>query len=64
LGYKTRVLAVLGTPASMILHEAVKLKPDVIVMGTHGRRGISRFVLGSVSHTLLHSASYPVLVYR
>jgi nucleotide-binding universal stress UspA family protein len=64
LGYKTRVLAVLGTPASMILHEAAKLKPDVIVMGTHGRRGISRFVLGSVSHALLHSASYPVLVYR
>jgi nucleotide-binding universal stress UspA family protein len=64
LGYKTRVLAMLGTPASMILHEAAKFKPDVIVMGTHGRRGISRFVLGSVSHTLLHSASYPVLVYR
>ena len=64
LGFKTKVLAVLGTPASMILHEAAKLKPDVIVMGTHGRRGISRFILGSVSHTLLHSASYPVLVYR
>lgn len=64
LGYKTRALAVLGSPASMILHEAAKLKPDVIVMGTHGRRGISRFVLGSVSHALLHSATYPVLVYR
>jgi nucleotide-binding universal stress UspA family protein len=64
LGFKTKVLAVLGTPASMILHEAAKLKPDVIVMGTHGRRGISRFILGSVSHTLLHFASYPVLVYR
>jgi nucleotide-binding universal stress UspA family protein len=64
LGYKTRALAVLGTPASMILHEAAKLRPDMIVMGTHGRRGISRFILGSVSHTLLHSASYPILVYR
>lgn len=64
LGYKTRVLAVLGAPASMILHEAAKLRPDMVVMGTHGRRGISRFILGSVSHTLLHSASYPILVYR
>jgi nucleotide-binding universal stress UspA family protein len=64
LGFKTKVLAVLGTPVSMILHEAAKLKPDVIVIGTHGRRGISRFVFGSVSHTLLHSVSYPVLVYR
>jgi nucleotide-binding universal stress UspA family protein len=64
LGYKTRTLAVLGAPASMILREATKLRPDLIVTGTHGRKGFSRFVLGSVSHALLHSASSPVLVYR
>jgi nucleotide-binding universal stress UspA family protein len=64
LGYKTRTLAVLGAPATMILREAAKQKPDVIVAGTHGHKGISRFVLGSVSHALLHSASYPVLVYH
>lgn len=63
-GYKTRVLAVLGPPATMILREADKQKPDLIVAGTHGHKGLSRFVLGSVSHALLHSASYPVLVYR
>jgi len=64
LGYKTRTLAVLGAPATMILREASKLKPDLIVTGTHGHKGLSRFVFGSVAHALLHSASYPVLVYR
>ena len=44
--------------------ELVALQPDLIVTGTHGRKGLTRFVLGSVSHALLHSASYPVLVYR
>ena len=64
IGYKTRTVAVLGAPATMILREAAKQKPDVIVASTHGHKGISRFVLGSVSHALLHSASYPVLVYH
>lgn len=64
LGYKTRSLATLGPPANMILHEAEKLRPDMIIMGTHGRRGITRFALGSVSHAVLHAAAYPVLVFR
>ena len=64
LGYNTRTLAVQGVPTSMIMHEADKLRPDLIVMGSHGRKGLSRFVLGSTSHALLHSARYPILVYR
>lgn len=64
LGYKTRTLVVPGVPTSMIMLEAGKLRPDLIVMGTHGRKGLSRFVFGSVSHALLHSARYPILVYR
>lgn len=64
LGYKTQTVAVPGVPASTIILEAAKLKADLIVMGTHARKGITRFVLGSVSHALLHSATYPVLVYH
>lgn len=64
LGYNTRTLAVQGAPTSMIMLEADKLRPDLIIMGTHGRKGLSRFVLGSTSHALLHSARYPILVYR
>jgi nucleotide-binding universal stress UspA family protein len=64
LGYKTRTLAVPGVPTGMIMREAEKMRPDLIAMGTHGRKGLSRFVYGSVSHALLHSARYPILVYR
>jgi nucleotide-binding universal stress UspA family protein len=64
LGYTARTLATLGPPAPVILQEADKIRPDLILMGTHGRRGVTRFVLGSVSHALLHAAKYPVLVFR
>ncbi len=64
LGYTSKTVASLGSPASVILQEADKIRPDLILMGTHGRRGVTRFVLGSVSHALLHAAKYPVLVFR
>jgi nucleotide-binding universal stress UspA family protein len=64
LGYNARTLAVPGSPAHMILREAEQLRADLILMGTHGHKGLTRAVLGSVSHALLHSASYPILVYR
>jgi nucleotide-binding universal stress UspA family protein len=64
LGYTAKTVTSLGSPASVILQEADKIKPDLILMGTHGRRGVTRFVLGSVSHALLHAAKYPVLAFR
>lgn len=54
----------LGDPAFAILEQAKMLKPDMLIVGSHGRRGISRFLLGSVSHSLVHQAPYPVLVVR
>jgi nucleotide-binding universal stress UspA family protein len=35
---------------------------DLIVVSTHGRHGLDRFLLGSVSHAIVHRASVPVLV--
>lgn len=64
LGYSCRCVPVLGTPATEILHEAAKVTPDLILMGTHGRHGITRFVLGSVSHAVLHAGIHPVMVFR
>jgi nucleotide-binding universal stress UspA family protein len=64
LGYRTRDAALLGAPAPMILHEASKLNPDLILMGSRGRGGLTRFVLGSTSHAVLHQAPCPVLVFR
>lgn len=63
LGYQTRGRAVLGTPVEAILQEAEGLRSDLIIMGSRGRKGVTRFVLGSVSHAVLHRMPCPVLVY-
>ncbi len=54
----------LGDPAFAILEQAKLLKPDLIMVGSHGWKGMLRFLLGSVSHTLVHQSPYPVLVVR
>jgi len=53
-----------GDPARVILRLARERRPDLIVMGTHGRRGLVRFVLGSVAETVLRYSPAPVLIVR
>jgi nucleotide-binding universal stress UspA family protein len=50
-----------GDPFTAIVEQARSLPADLVVMGTHGRRGFSRFVLGSVTERVLHTAPCPVL---
>jgi nucleotide-binding universal stress UspA family protein len=64
IGYQARGTAVLGSPSVTILEQADKLRPDLLLMGSRGRSGVTRFVLGSVSHAVLHQARYPVLVFE
>ena len=64
IGYQARGIAVLGTPSAMILQEATNLSSDLILMGTSGRQGVTRFVLGSVSHAVLHKMPCPVLAFH
>jgi nucleotide-binding universal stress UspA family protein len=64
IGYQARGVAVTGTPSDMILQEATTLRSDLILMGTRGRQGITRFVLGSVSHAVLHQMPCPVLAFH
>ncbi len=47
-----------------ILSAAAHVSADLIVVGTHGRKGMQRFLLGSVAETIVHKASCPVLVVR
>ena len=63
-GYTTRSASVLGSPLTMILHEAEKLGVDLIMVGSRARQGVTRFVLGSVSHAVLHRAPCQVLVFE
>jgi nucleotide-binding universal stress UspA family protein len=54
-----------GRPVSdVILDEARKWRADLIVMGTHGRRGVNRLLLGSDAERVLRSAPVPVLLVR
>lgn len=53
-----------GAPAEHIIQLASHLDADVIVVGTHGRRGISRLLVGSVAERVVRLARCPVLVVR
>jgi len=50
-----------GTPADEILEYASLRDIDLIVMGTHGREGIARALLGSVAEMVVRKATCPVL---
>ncbi len=53
-----------GLPADSILNAAVAHDADMIVMGTHGRRGLSHALFGSVAEFVLRKSSCPVLTVR
>jgi nucleotide-binding universal stress UspA family protein len=64
IGYQAHGVALVGTPSTMILQQATALRSDLILMGTRGRQGVTRFVLGSVSHAVLHKMPCPVLAFH
>lgn len=53
-----------GDPAAEILEAAQEVKADIIVMGTHGRTGLARLLMGSVAEHVLRKASCPVMTVR
>jgi nucleotide-binding universal stress UspA family protein len=53
-----------GTPHTAILDYAEEHGVDLVVMGTHGRRGFDRFLLGSVTEKVVRTASVPVMTVR
>ncbi len=63
-GVTAEALGPFGEPASAILDTAEQRGVQLIVMATHGRSGIGRFVFGSVADRVLRSAEVPVLLVR
>lgn len=51
-----------GDPAREILRAAEDNKSDLIVMGTHGRTGLTRLLMGSVAEQVVRNASCPVMI--
>jgi nucleotide-binding universal stress UspA family protein len=66
LGDKVRyeVRTQVGDPAQAILHEIDRTGADSVVMATHGRTGVKRFLLGSVAERVVRESSRPVLTIR
>lgn len=53
-----------GDPIETILDYTVSVGADVVVMGTHGRRGLDRYLLGSTTERVVRRSSVPVLTVR
>lgn len=53
-----------GLPHESILAYAEQREMDAVVMGTHGRTGLNRFLIGSVTEKVIRSSDVPVLVVR
>lgn len=58
---QSHVLIEQGSPANILLEMAQEYGIDLIVLGTHGRRGWHRFALGSVAEEVFRQATCPVL---
>ena len=63
-GVKVSSMVLSGDPENLIGTLGETLPADLIVMSTHGRSGVSRWVYGSVANKVLRTASCPVLLVR
>ena len=60
----TSAVILAAAPGAAIVDAAKRLEADLIVMGTHGRGGFSRLVLGSVAEYVVRHAACPVVTVR
>jgi nucleotide-binding universal stress UspA family protein len=63
-GINARADVIYGKAGEALSDYANKNKVDLVIIATHGRSGVSRWVWGSVADRLLHSVSAPVLMVR
>ena len=54
----------IGDPSTKIVDYAEEFKADLIVMPSHGRKGVSRFLLGSVAERVVRLSRCPVLILK
>jgi nucleotide-binding universal stress UspA family protein len=63
-GYKVTPALEEGDPKSKIIDVSAEWKADLIVLGSHGRKGLSRFLMGSVAESVARHASCSVEIVR
>ena len=62
MGIPVQPMLIMGPTVEVILKEAARLGADLIVMGNHGRRGLAKAFIGSVSDEVIHADARPVVV--
>ncbi|MCC2641585.1 MAG: putative Universal stress protein [Nitrospira sp.] len=60
--YTVGTQVIMGEPTDILTERA--MTTDLLIIGSHGRKGLERFLLGSISHALLHRVACPVLIVR
>lgn len=63
-GVECEILIEQGSPADVILAMEKAVAPDLVVMATHGRRGLTRLIMGSVAERVVRESITPVLTVR
>ena len=63
-GVRASGLMATGDPTRQIVRTARSIRADLIVVGTHGRKGVSKFFLGSVAERVVATAPCPVMTVR
>lgn len=61
---QTEVQVRVGDPVEQLVSVALETRASIVVVGTHGRRGLRRLVLGSVAERVARAAPCPVLIVR
>jgi len=54
----------IGNPADVILDKSRELDVNLVIMGSHGKKGLSRLIMGSVAETVVRKANCPVLIVK
>ena len=63
-GLKAECAVEIGNPADVILDKSGDPEINLVIMGSHGKKGLSRFIMGSVAETVVRKAQCPVLIVK
>ena len=63
-GIKVKTVLTHGVPINVILETIKEDGHDLIIMGTHGKTGLTRLVLGSIAENVVRRSDIPVLLYH
>ena len=64
VGITVKTEAIMGRPAETIIEYVEKNNIDLVIMSTHGRSGVGRWVWGSVADRVLHHVCTPIMLIR